>query len=208
MIRINLLPVRQQRKRQAFLQYLVASAVGLALIIVFSLFGTLKVNGDIAKIDKDNETLRTEIEYYKRIIGEIEEFEQMIEERRRKKEVIERLRSNRQAPVKVLDELASRMPKKVWLKEVVRSRNRMQLKGGALSQRDIANFMLALEESEYFNNVKLEEIKRDDEPGVDETIQQFQIVCNVINPKAVKAPTPEGEAGDKDGPADSAGGAR
>ena len=75
-----------------------------------------------------------------------------------------------------------------------------------LSQRDIANFMLALEESDFFAGVKLEQIERNDDATVEETVQGFKIVCSVTMPADKPAAAPDGE--DKDGPADAQGGAR
>jgi type IV pilus assembly protein PilN len=205
MIRINLLPVRQARKKQALVQSAIVAGVGLVvvLLVCFSLWTT--INASINRLETQNGELKTEIENLSRVIGEVDAYKDKIKEAKKKKEVIERLRANRAGPVRVLDELAGNTPKKVWLTEVMRRSDKVTIKGLSLSEQDIASFMRSLQESEYFDGVKLEQITRDKDAGDDDfKVQGFQLTCRVTMPDPNKKEDDEGDKGADggDGPTD------
>lgn len=69
--------------------------------------------------------------------------------------LIRQLKSRQGAPVMIMDELCKNLPDWVWLTEVSLNRERVQIKGKALSNNLIADYIYNLENSPSFNNVNL-----------------------------------------------------
>ena len=144
MIRINLLPVRQVKKRELGRQFLVV-AVGLSAI---ALIGNWFWYGqEAAKRDKAqqhvDETKRRIAELDK-TIGEVKNINQHRKEVNDKLEVLNKLRKGRTGPVKMLDALATATPKKVWITDFDEKSAAVTMKGKAMSNEDVADFMRGL----------------------------------------------------------------
>jgi len=69
--------------------------------------------------------------------------------------LIRRLKLRQGAPVMIMDELCKQLPDWVWLTEVSLNKERVQIKGKALSNNLIADYIYNLENSPSFNNVNL-----------------------------------------------------
>lgn len=145
MIRINLLPTRAVRKQEA----------GRNQLILFVLVVLSAVGGNYAWYrdrDKANEDIKgrvkvaqDEIATLDRIIGEVKNItieKQALED---KLKVLEALKKGRTGPVKMLDAMASAIPKNVWLRNMQEAQSTgMVLDGTALSNDDLAEFMKAI----------------------------------------------------------------
>jgi type IV pilus assembly protein PilN len=145
MIRINLLPTRAVRKQEA----------GRNQLILFVLVVLSAVGGNYAWYrdrDQANEDIKgrvkvaqDEIATLDRIIGEVKNItieKQALED---KLKVLEALKKGRTGPVKMLDAMASAIPKNVWLRSMQEAQSSgMVLDGTALSNDDLAEFMKAM----------------------------------------------------------------
>src|SRR6476620_5884580 len=139
MIRINLLPVRQVKKRELGRQFLVV-AVGLTLI---TLIGNWFWYNQVAtqrdrKQAQVNETKRRIAELDK-TIGEVKNINTHRKEVNDKLEVLTKLRKGRSGPVKMLDALATATPKKVWITDFEEKSSAVTMKGKAISNEDVAD---------------------------------------------------------------------
>ncbi len=144
MIRINLLPVRQGKKRELGRQFIVV-AVGLtvmALIGNWFWYGTLASQRDKnqARID-DTKRRISELD---KVIGEVKNINTHRKEVNEKLDVLKKLRKGRTGPVKMLDALATATPKKVWLTDFEEKSSVVSMKGRAVSNEDVADFMRSL----------------------------------------------------------------
>jgi type IV pilus assembly protein PilN len=145
MIKINLLPVRQVKKREAGKQILVLYAV--------LLFGALVGNWfwwnsrDNAKADLVNKVRATDakIKELEKIIGEVNNINKRKKELEEKLSVLNGLRKGRSGPVRILDALVEATPKKVWLKEFDEKNGQVKLTGTAFSHEDVAELMRGLQ---------------------------------------------------------------
>jgi type IV pilus assembly protein PilN len=144
MIRINLLPVRAVKKREVGRQILVlyGAVAVLALVLNFLWYqnraGEEKRNAD--RIAQTNQRIK-ELE---KVIGEVNNINKRKKEVEEKLKVLESLRKGRSGPVRMLDALATSMPKKVWLKEFEEKANIVRLTGTAVSHDDVAELMRSL----------------------------------------------------------------
>jgi len=155
MIRINLLPVRISKKKVAGRQqlYLLALAVVLALVGNY-LWSTTRTDALATREQKLRRT-KDEIAQLERIIGEVKNIKQQQQELKDKLAVLEKLRAGRQGPVKMLDELATIVPKKLWIRRMDEKAGRTAFDGTAFTIDDVSAFMSALRRSPYFREVEL-----------------------------------------------------
>ncbi len=180
MIRINLLPVRAARKKEAVQRHLVLFVAGLVLVLFI---GFAMYRGEKSELDDvvaTNTRLRGEIEDLKRIIGEVDEYKKQQEILERKLEVISRLKANKTGPVHMLDELATRIPEKLWLETLDEVDGKVTLKGVSINNEVIATCRSRLEDSDYFTEVYLVSIERDELEGL--KLKRFTITSRLTVP--------------------------
>lgn len=144
MIRINLLPVRAVKKREMGKQLLVLFAV----IIVGGLTGNWMWYSDRADEFKRNAEANSKtqqkITELEKVIGEVNNISKRKKEFEDKLKILADLRKGRTGPVRMLDALATAMPKKVWLNSFDEKEGTVVVEGTAMSHDDVAEFMRAL----------------------------------------------------------------
>jgi len=141
MIRINLLPVRVAKKREMGKQILVL----FAIVLVGAVVGNYMWYSDRkAEFDQNANGIRqvqTKIEELKKVIGEVDKINDRKAEVEKKLGVLDNLRKGRTGPVKMLDAMATSIPKKLWLKGFVEDKGGMKVSGSAISHDEVAEFM-------------------------------------------------------------------
>src|SRR5690606_35278096 len=116
MVRINLLPHRQIRRAERQRQFnlmLVATVVagGLVAFMIQTLIG-----GRISAQESRNARLETAIAALDKQIVEIKDLKQRISNVLDRKEIVERLQSDRSQAVILLDEIARELPEGLYLR--------------------------------------------------------------------------------------------
>jgi type IV pilus assembly protein PilN len=144
MIRINLLPVRQVKKREMGRQILVLFAALLALagVLNFLWYSGRQSVKDNAQARIDRTT--AEIASLEKSIGEVNNINKRKKEVEDKLKVLADLKKSRSGPVRLLDALSTAMPKKVWIHEWDEKANNVKIAGKALSHDDVAELMRSL----------------------------------------------------------------
>ncbi len=156
MIRINLLPVREIKKRQIIKTRLLASAVGFVLFLslltsvtVYQHYILSDLNSEKTKLEAEKKKFNTTIEEIKKI----EEENGLIKTRI---EIINNLKLSSPLTVHILDEIAALTPlKRIWLTSISQSGGALKISGMALDNQTIAKFMDDLENSNFIDNVSL-----------------------------------------------------
>jgi len=155
-IRINLLPVREARRKNEVRQQLLmiaASVVGALLLCgVAQHVMSSRIEGAQARV----KSLEAQLTQFKPQQEQVDAFKAKKAEIEQKLGVIERLERSRSGPVHILDELASRIPERVWLTNLNANNGQVELSGMSLDNELIALFLTALNDSPYFANVELE----------------------------------------------------
>jgi type IV pilus assembly protein PilN len=156
MVRINLLPVKVSKKKEAGKQQLVLFAV----LLVAGLLGNFLWASQRAGVLKDAKDSvarkKAEIAQLERIIGEVKNIRAQQDELRKKLDVLDRLKAGRSGPVRMLDELATIIPKRLWLKRMdEKSGASITFDGMAATIDDVSAFMAALKTSKHFSAVEL-----------------------------------------------------
>jgi len=144
MIKINLLPIKAAKKREYINQQLLLLGVVLVgtcvLLGMWFLHGESKIKGQRDQIA----TAKNQIVQYEKAIGEVSKYKGLEESLNRKLGVIEGLIKGKTGPVKVLDFLSQAIPREVWVLSWTESAGSVSIKGEALTNKDVAQFMALL----------------------------------------------------------------
>ena len=175
MIRINLLPVREARRRAGRRQIalIMGAVVGLALLICVGLHVT--VVATLASERTALEGAQGERAKLQTALDKISSFRKQAESIESKLAVIEKLETSRSGPVRILDEIATRLPERVWLTRLRLAGDRLELEGLSLDNEIIAAFMTGLERSDFLTGVELAETRLQTVSGV--KVNAFKISC-------------------------------
>ncbi|MFZ5473627.1 MAG: PilN domain-containing protein [Pseudomonadota bacterium] len=158
-IRINLLPHRQlKRERQAKQFNLLAGGVA-ALALLTIVAAHLLISAAQDNQARRNEFLRQEIAQLEAKLKEIKSLKEKTQALQARKTAVESLQANRTVPVHLLDQLARRLPEGVHLRSVKQADKTLSLQGYAQSSALVSTYMRNLEESEWFENAVLIEVK-------------------------------------------------
>ncbi len=154
MMRINLLPYRAERRKEANRRKVAIYLLGVAAL-AFVLFSVnTYLNSRIADLDKNIKTTQTELNKYKKIIAEIATIKKELATLKRKIGVIKELSRNRKEPVILLEAMSELMiPKRMWLTNFEERDKNINIAGIALDDKTIADYMQRLEQK--FSDVQL-----------------------------------------------------
>jgi type IV pilus assembly protein PilN len=159
MIRINLLPHREE-KRKARRQQFVAFA-GATLLFGALIVGLVNgvISGYVSAQDEKNAFLKTEIAVLDKSIDEIKRLREQTDALIQRKQVIESLQGNRSEAVGLFNELAKNVPEGVYIRKVSQQGGKINLIGYAQSNARVSSLMRNLESSPLLERPTLVEIK-------------------------------------------------
>lgn len=183
MIRINLLPIGrrpvEERIRKEISVFSLLILFSLAIMAYFHIGHT----GEIKRINTAKRTVDKEIRRYQDRQKQLVAMKKKEETMRQKLKVIENLSQNRDLPVRVLDELALRIPSdKMWIKSLSQKGNVLSLSGVARGNETIAQFMEELAKSPYIdaNAVVLKQSRQVNIQGY--KLKNFNLSAKIIIP--------------------------
>ena len=145
MVRINLLPVRQVKRREAGIQTLALLGVLLAVAFVGNGFWYMSVSSSATSSARQVQRTQDEIKSLEKVIGEVQNITKDQKALEDKLKVLDTLKRGRTGPVKLLDAIASVMPKKVWFNGMHEVAGTMTFTGTALTHDDLAELMRGLQ---------------------------------------------------------------
>ena len=181
MIRVNLLPHREMRRRRLQQQFVM-------LLMGVALFGAgiwMVVHTSLGRSYENqigrNEYLKGEIVKLDKEIEDIKKLKEMTAALLARKRVVETLQSNRSDVVHLLDELARQLPDGIYLKAIKQQGSRVTINGYTQSQARVSTLMRSLEASPHLENASLIEIKAVAQPG--SRVNEFTLNISVARPK-------------------------
>jgi len=166
MIQINLLPVREARRQANMRQQVLMLAVAAGLGALTCVWLQISISSAQAAEDRRIQQARAELKELEGTKREVERFRKEKEEIENKLGVINTLERSRQGPVRIMDEIATRIPKRIWLTEMSMSGGRLELQGVSLDAEIVAAFLASLAESELLTNVDLDETRLAETDGL------------------------------------------
>ena len=156
MIRINLLPFREARRRAELRDQLglvmLAVVISAGLCVMLQIWSSTRVRtakNDVTRIEK-------KIAEFEPEMAQLRQFENKKSEVERKLGVIRGLERSRTGPVRAIDELATNTPSRVWITTLTARGSAMDISGYSLDNEVVAEFLTALDKSEHFGAVDLQ----------------------------------------------------
>lgn len=159
MIRINLLPHREERRKALRQQFYALSALVAVLAAFIWFVGYSLIDAMITHQADKNGFLKSEIAVLDKQIEEIKKLKEQTESLLQRKQVIEALQANRSETVHLFNELAKQLPSGIYLKSIKQEGNKVTLVGYAQSNARVSTLMHNLDESPLLENPVLIEIK-------------------------------------------------
>ncbi|MCR6667613.1 MAG: PilN domain-containing protein [Methyloversatilis sp.] len=159
MIRINLLPHREEKRKARRQQFYALTGLTLVLGGLIVALGNGIISGYVSAQDEKNAFLKTEIAALDKSIDEIKRLREQTDALLQRKRVIESLQGNRSEAVGLFNELAKNVPEGVYIKKVSQQANKINLVGYAQSNARVSSLMRNLESSPLLERPTLIEIK-------------------------------------------------
>ncbi len=180
MIRINLLPVREERRRAGARQLLVVMAAAVLGSAALAGMFHMKVRSDLSDAKSQVAATQKQIDAFGPQLKQVEEYRKTKQEIEAKLDVIERLHESRSGPVHVLDELATHTPERLWVENVEAKGQMIKIRGMSLDNELVALFLTALNDSDYFKNVELLETQAEERGGF--KLNSFSLSAQLTSP--------------------------
>ena len=160
MIRINLLPHREARrkqKQQAFVALmLLGGVVGAAVVLMVGGYNARQITVQ----EQRNAVLTAASAELDKKIAEIKSLKEEIAALQARQQAVEDLQGDRNQPVHLLDELVRQTPEGVHLKSVKQDGQRVTLGGNAQSQERVAELLRNLSgASAWLQSPELTEVR-------------------------------------------------
>lgn len=158
-IHINLLPhreIKRAARRRQFGVLLVSALVVAAGVIGL---GQAAISNRLDNQEERNAYLQREISKLDIQIGKIKKIKEETQALLERKQVVETLQSNRTEVVHLFDEIIRILPEGLYVKSVKQTGDQIELLGYTQSSARVSTLMRSLEESPWFEQPALVEIK-------------------------------------------------
>jgi type IV pilus assembly protein PilN len=166
MIKINLLPVREARRQANLRQQALLFGIATGAAAIICIWLQVSIQSTQAKEQSRIVEARAELKALEATRQKVERFRKEKEEIESKLAVITELERNRQGPVRIMDEIATRIPRRMWLTEMKLHGGTLELQGVSLDAEIVAAFLAGLGESELFHDVELDETRLTETDGL------------------------------------------
>ena len=186
MIRINLLPHREIRRKAQQQQFFIALGIMAVLgaVIWFGVHSFL-VEQFENQVDR-NKYLTEEIAKLDKQIAEINQLKEQTARLLARKQVVETLQANRAETVALLEQLVRQLPDGTSLKSVKQTGQRVAISGVAQSQARVSTLIRNIESSQQLGNPGLVEIKAIAQGAT--RASEFTMNVSILKPKSEEAP--------------------
>ncbi len=164
MARINLLPWREELRRERQRQFLLSTVMTavLGLILVFVIL--MAFNQRISHQEMRNDTIRAEIATLNVAIAKIERLEETRERLLSRKRIIENLQASRSLTVEMLDQMAKSIPVGITLSSVRQQGMNVSFSGFSQSNARVSAYLQSLERNDLFRDPDLGVVKTANQP--------------------------------------------
>ncbi len=159
MPRINLLPWRDQQRKERKLAFFVALGGAAFGALVTAFAGYLLFKSMISSQEARNERLRAEIKFVDRQIEEINDLETQKQRFIARMQVIEKLQRSRSEVVHLFDEIAKNMPDGTYLTTFKQDGTKLKFEGVAQSSTRVSTFMRNISASQWMKDPELEVVE-------------------------------------------------
>jgi type IV pilus assembly protein PilN len=177
MIRINLLPVREKKKKESTRKMFFILALFLGLVALIIAGFHISLSSQINQVQAQIQAYNQEIQRLKIDTKDVEKFKAEKDDLQRRLNIIYTLQRAKTGPVQVLDDLVTALPGKLWLTALRERGGKMEIKGVAFENQEVAKFMTNLEKSGVIRNVELVVSQQIEKKEI--KLKEFTLTCQV-----------------------------
>jgi type IV pilus assembly protein PilN len=156
MMEINLLPHREARRAADLRESVALLVLGLVVILSGIFLTHQSMRSDLATAQASVAQLEADIDRYRPQRVLVDGFKKQKKQLQDKLDIISSLEQARSGPVRVLDELSSSVPERLWLTAITTKGKLIKLEGQSLDTGVVADFLRGLNSSPFFSNVDLD----------------------------------------------------
>ncbi|MDX2496733.1 MAG: PilN domain-containing protein [Desulfobacterales bacterium] len=198
MIRINLLPYRAAQKKENIRRQISIFILAVIMVVVILLYYNMSLNNDIDALNTQIKNTKSMLAQVEQQAKKVDEIKKAFDRLKQKTDVIKSLETNRKIAVQLLDNMTtlvaenvsisqseasadsdSKPVKRLWFTNFQENGDQINLRGIALDNKTIADFMSRLEASNLFMNVNLKTIKQQKISELN--LKSFEIICTRIS---------------------------
>jgi len=180
MVKINLLPHREakrKQKQQAFFGMLALALVAGVAIVVF---GGAVIDLQIEEQNQRNAFIQAENAKLDKEIREVASLKQEIQALKARQKAVEDLQSDRNQPVHLMDELVKHVPEGIFLKSFKQTEQRVSMNGIAQSNERVSEFLRNLSNnSSWLHKPELVEIRAAQGSKGGRRTYEFTVTVNI-----------------------------
>jgi len=177
MPRINLLPWREEQRKERKVAFAVAMGVAAVAALITSFAVYLAFGSMIESQEARNEKLRVEIKAVDKQIEEINNLENSKQKFIARMTIIEQLQRSRPEIVHVFDQIVRTLPDGVYLTSVKQNDAKLKFDGVAQSSTRVSAFMRNIDGSDWLKNPELEVVQttKGSGPGSSFTLTAYEV---------------------------------
>jgi len=194
MIRINLIPFRKARKIENIQRQVTVFMIIFAIIMGGMLYYNMTLTNEIEALDTKIKGIKTQIAKVEKRAKEVDKLRKALAKLNHKIKIINDLEAKRQEAVRLLDNMTTMVTenagldpgtiedqdqkpyKRLWFTSFQARGNNINIKGVALDNRTVADFMTRLETSKLFTNINLNTLKKNAIKNLN--LKSFHISCS------------------------------
>ena len=198
MIRINLLPYRAARRKENIRKQISIFFFSFLLVVVIGLFYNMRLQKKIDNLNTKIKNNKIMLAKFEKQAKEVDRIKNAFNNLEKKTGVIKNLEIKRKAAVCLLDNMTkvvaehtsipgsdllsdkdNTQVKRLWFTNFQAKGNNVGIKGIAMDNKTVADFMTRLENSKLYKNVNLKTIKQQKITKLN--LKNFDITCIKIS---------------------------
>jgi len=198
MIRINLLPYRAARRKENIRKQISIFFFSFLLVVVIGLFYNMRLQKKIDNLNKKIKNNKIMLAKFEKQAKEVDRIKNAFNNLEKKTGVIKNLEIKRKAAVCLLDNMTKVVAehtsisgsdslsdkddtpvKRLWFTNFQAKGNNVGIKGIAMDNKTVADFMTRLENSKLYKNVNLKTLKQQKITKLN--LKNFDITCIKIS---------------------------
>jgi len=190
MIYINLLPVRQIKKKIEARNKLIGMGITLLGVLVILGLVALVLGFKVGELQTSIASLKKEKAKYQTTINQIEQLKKDQKLLETKLNTISQLKKGSQLTVRVMDELANLTPSsRLWIDRMSFDGSILRISGTGLDNATIADYMEIITTSPYFGSAELSGTSTKSVSG--RMFKSFSLTIRVVNADYMEEKTAE-----------------
>ena len=179
MIRINLLPFRAARRMENVRRQISVFFLSFILITIGLFYYHMMLSTKVDDLTSRADTVQRQLKAKRKAAQEVDKIKKALDLLKAKMDGIKTVKLRRREPVQLLDTMTRVViPKRMWFTNFTADNTTVKIKGIALDQKTVADFMTRLEGCGLFSNVNLATLKHITIEGLG--LKNFDITCDKV----------------------------